>query len=139
MMGQPRATRNACQAEATRQKKQHSYLGWRGGGGGWWWWKGLGKGGGMGEGHTASCPDFANLEKHESEYSCQTAAIWRKLKYILLENKQKKRERERERARDVNFLYNRVKELSFIGLWSEEAIVAGGWREMNCQRRRTFG
>lgn len=33
MMGQPRATRNACQAEATRQKKQHSYLGWRGRGG----------------------------------------------------------------------------------------------------------
>lgn len=50
----------------------------------------------MGEGHTASCPDFANLEKRESEYSCQTAAIWHKLKYILLENKQKKREREQE-------------------------------------------
>lgn len=26
MMGQPRATRNACTAEATRQKKQHNYL-----------------------------------------------------------------------------------------------------------------
>lgn len=39
--------------------------------------KGLGKGGGMGmgEGHTASRPDFANLEKRESEYSCRTASV----------------------------------------------------------------
>lgn len=63
-MGQPRAARNACKAEAARQKKQHNYLGWRGSG----VWKGVGKGGGMGmgEGHMASCPDFANLETHVS-------------------------------------------------------------------------
>ena len=91
-MGQPRATRNACKAEATRQKKQHDYLGWRGRRGGKDWGKGEGWGW-----ETASCPDFANLEKCESEYSCQTASIWRKLKYILLENKQPKEKRESKR------------------------------------------
>lgn len=37
-----------------------------------------------------------------------------------------KRKRERERAGDINFLYSRVKESSFIGPWPEEAIVERG-------------
>lgn len=43
-LGQPRATRNACKAETTRQKKQHNYLGWRGRGSGKAWGKGEGWG-----------------------------------------------------------------------------------------------
>lgn len=41
-LGQPRATRNTCKAETTRQKKQHNYLGWRGRGSGKAWGKGEG-------------------------------------------------------------------------------------------------
>lgn len=55
-------TKNACKAEVTGQKKQHSYL--------WWrcraYRKDLGKGVGIGDDHTAPCPDFVNPEKCES-------------------------------------------------------------------------
>lgn len=55
-------TKNAHKAEATRQKKQHNYVGWRGRVYGKDWGKGVG----MGEDHTALCPDFVNPEKCES-------------------------------------------------------------------------
>jgi len=41
-MGQPTAARNACKAEATRQKEQRNYLGWRGSRGRKDWGKGEG-------------------------------------------------------------------------------------------------
>lgn len=57
-----RVTKNACKAEATSQKKQHSYVGRRCRAYG----KDLEKGVGIGEDHTAPCPDFVNPEKCES-------------------------------------------------------------------------
>lgn len=54
-------TKNACKAQATSQKKQRSYL-WRCRAYG----KDLGKGVGIGDDHTAPCPDFVNPEKCES-------------------------------------------------------------------------
>lgn len=57
-----RVTKNACKAEATSQKKQRSYMGWRSRAYG----KDLGKGVGIGEDHTAPCPDSVNPEKCEN-------------------------------------------------------------------------